>query len=99
MKTFDASLAWERGAQPFSDQRYSRAHVWQFDSYRDRATGYLDTDERGRLSMTRIVLRPRIAFAGAPPDADLLARLHHDAHARCYIASSLRGEVVVEGEA
>jgi organic hydroperoxide reductase OsmC/OhrA len=49
--------------------------------------------------MTRIVLRPRIVFAGEPPDADLLARLHHDAHARCYIASSLRGEVVVEGEA
>jgi organic hydroperoxide reductase OsmC/OhrA len=113
MKTFDASLAWERGAQPFSDQRYSRAHTWQFDgglavpaaralvvdSYRDRATGFLDMDERGQLSMTRIVLRPRIVFAGGPPDADLLARLHHDAHARCYIASSLRGEVVVEGEA
>jgi organic hydroperoxide reductase OsmC/OhrA len=153
MKTFDASLAWERGAQPFSDQRYSRAHVWQFDgglsvpasssplsvplpmsdpsavdpeealvaaasschmlfflslaaanglvvdSYRDRATGHLDLDERGRQSMTRIVLRPRIAFAGGPPDAALLARLHHEAHARCYIASSLRGEVVVEGEA
>jgi hypothetical protein len=31
MKTFDASLAWERGAQPFLDQRYSRAHAWQFD--------------------------------------------------------------------
>jgi organic hydroperoxide reductase OsmC/OhrA len=153
MKTFDASLAWERGAQPFSDQRYSRAHTWQFDgglavpasssplsvplpmsdpaavdpeealvaaasschmlfflslaaaralvvdSYRDRATGFLDMDERGQLSMTRIVLRPRIVFADGPPDADLLARLHHDAHARCYIASSLRGEVVVEGDA
>ncbi|MGB9108670.1 MAG: OsmC family protein [Telluria sp.] len=153
MKTFDASLAWERGAQPFSDQRYSRAHVWEFDgglsvpasssplsvplpmsdpaavdpeealvaaasschmlfflslaaarglvvdSYRDRATGFLDTDERGRLSMTRIVLRPQIVFAGGAPDPDLLARLHHDAHARCYIASSLRGEVVVEGGA
>jgi organic hydroperoxide reductase OsmC/OhrA len=29
----------------------------------------------------------------------VLAGLHHEAHARCYIASSLRGEVVVEGEA
>jgi organic hydroperoxide reductase OsmC/OhrA len=27
----------------------------------------------------------------------VLAALHHDAHARCYIASSLRGDVVVEG--
>jgi organic hydroperoxide reductase OsmC/OhrA len=153
MKTFDASLDWERGTQPFTDQRYSRAHAWTFDgglsvpasssplsvplpmsdpaavdpeealvaaagschmlfflslaaarglvvdSYRDRASGYLDRDERGALSMTRIVLRPRIAFAGAPPDAGLLAQLHHEAHARCYIASSLRGEVVVEAEA
>jgi organic hydroperoxide reductase OsmC/OhrA len=74
------------------------AHGLVVDSYRDRASGYLDLDERGAWSMTRIVLRPRIAFAGVPPDAGLLARLHHDAHARCYIASSLRGDVVVEGE-
>ena len=150
MKTFDASLAWERGTQAFLDQRYSRAHAWQFDgglsvpasssplsvplpmsdpaavdpeealvaaasschmlfflslaaadglvvdSYRDHATGILDADGQGRLAMTRIVLRPRIAFAGGPPDAATLARLHREAHARCYIASSLRGEVVVE---
>jgi organic hydroperoxide reductase OsmC/OhrA len=153
MKTFDAELAWERGAQAFTDQGYSRAHTWRFDgglavpasssplsvplpmsdpaavdpeealvaaasschmlfflslaaargfvvdSYRDQATGILDLDELGRLAMTRIVLRPRIAFAGEAPDAALLAQLHHEAHARCYIASSLRGEVVVEGEA
>lgn len=153
MKTFDASLSWERGAQAFLDQRYSRLHAWQFDggltvpasssplsvplpmsdpsavdpeealvaaasschmlfflslaaahglvvdSYRDQATGFLGTDDRGRLAIVRIVLRPRIAFAGAPPGAAVLAALHHEAHARCYIASSLRGEVVVEGEA
>jgi organic hydroperoxide reductase OsmC/OhrA len=69
------------------------------DSYRDRATGILDTDDQGRLAMTRIVLRPRIVCAGTSPDAATLAQLHHEAHARCYIASSLRGEVVVEGAA
>jgi organic hydroperoxide reductase OsmC/OhrA len=153
MKTFDASLSWERGAQAFLDQRYNRAHTWQFDgglsvpasssplsvplpmsdpaavdpeealvaaasschmlfflslaaarglvvdSYRDQATGFLDTDERGRPAIVRIVLRPRIAFAGAQPEPAELAGLHHEARARCYIASSLRGEVVVEGEA
>ncbi len=26
-----ATIAWQRGAQPFSDQRYSRAHSWSFD--------------------------------------------------------------------
>jgi organic hydroperoxide reductase OsmC/OhrA len=67
------------------------------DSYRDQATGYLDADEQGRQANVRIVLRPRIAFAAQQPDPALLAQLHHEAHARCYIASSLRGDVVVEG--
>jgi organic hydroperoxide reductase OsmC/OhrA len=153
MKHFDASLLWERGDQPFTDGRYSRAHTWGFDGglhvpvssspqsvplpmsdpaaldpeealvaaasschmlfflslaaargyvvdrYEDGATGTLDTDERGRQAITRIALRPRIAFAGRVPDAAELAALHREAHARCYIANSLRGDVVVEGGA
>jgi organic hydroperoxide reductase OsmC/OhrA len=66
------------------------------DSYRDEAVGRLGKDDRGRIAITRVALRPRIAFAGAAPDAASLARLHEEAHARCYIANSLRGEVVVE---
>ena len=31
MKQFEARLAWQRGAQSFADQRYSRAHEWMFD--------------------------------------------------------------------
>lgn len=31
MKQFTAQLAWRRGAQAFLDQRYSRAHTWDFD--------------------------------------------------------------------
>ncbi|WP_332878883.1 OsmC family protein [Massilia sp. S19_KUP03_FR1] len=31
MKQFTARLAWRRGKQPFLDQRYSRAHTWDFD--------------------------------------------------------------------
>jgi organic hydroperoxide reductase OsmC/OhrA len=67
------------------------------DRYRDRATGYLDADAQGRQAIVRIVLRPRIDFAGQQPAPEVLAQLHHEAHARCYIASSLRGDVVVEG--
>lgn len=26
-----ATVEWKRGAQPFVDKRYSRAHVWRFD--------------------------------------------------------------------
>jgi organic hydroperoxide reductase OsmC/OhrA len=67
------------------------------DDYRDDAVGELGKNAQGRLAMTRIVLRPRIAFAGTPPSPEALAALHHDAHERCYIANSLTADVVVEG--
>ena len=66
------------------------------DDYRDAAVGELGKNAAGRLAMTRIVLRPRIAFAGTPPSPEALAALHHDAHERCYIANSLTADVVVE---
>jgi organic hydroperoxide reductase OsmC/OhrA len=64
--------------------------------YRDEAVGHMGKDERGRTAFTRIALRPRIDFAGEAPDAQALARLHHAAHEACFIASSLRCEIVVE---
>jgi organic hydroperoxide reductase OsmC/OhrA len=64
-------------------------------SYRDSAEGTMARDERGRVALTRIVLRPRIDFA-ADPSAAEIARLHHLAHENCFIANSLRTEVVVE---
>ncbi len=66
------------------------------DDYRDEAVGELGKNGAGRLAMTRIVLRPRIAFAGMTPSPEALDALHHDAHERCYIANSLTAEVVVE---
>ena len=50
------------------------------------------------MAMTRIVLNPVIVFGGdRQPDRAALAGLHHEAHARCYIANSLKGDIVVEG--
>ena len=65
-------------------------------SYDDKAEGEMGRIAPGRMAMTRIVLRPRIAFAGRSPDGDELERLHREAHERCFIANSLRTEVVVE---
>jgi organic hydroperoxide reductase OsmC/OhrA len=65
-------------------------------SYRDEASGTLGRGADGRLAITRIVLRPRIEFAGAVPDAATLERLHHEAHERCFIANSLTSEIVIE---
>lgn len=54
--------------------------------YVDRAAGTMRDGERG--AFTRIVLRPHVVIR-AGDDAGLAARLHHDAHARCYIANSV----------
>jgi organic hydroperoxide reductase OsmC/OhrA len=64
--------------------------------YRDEALGRMAKDELGRTAITRIVLSPRIDFAGPAPDAPALERLHHEAHERCFIANSLKSEIVVE---
>ncbi|MEA3064762.1 MAG: hypothetical protein QOJ27_1208 [Sphingomonadales bacterium] len=66
-------------------------------AYRDEARGTMGTDGRGRMAMLRIALHPRIDFAGDAPDAERLARLHHEAHEQCFIANSLHTEIVVEG--
>lgn len=67
-------------------------------SYRDEAVGLMGKDDRGRIGLTRISLRPLIAFAGRQPGAEQLAALHHEAHEKCFIANSLRSEIVVEQE-
>lgn len=66
------------------------------ESYEDAAVGTMEKNEEGRLAVTRIVLRPRIDFGGEPPDASALARLHEQAHEHCFIANSIRTQVVVE---
>lgn len=152
MALHSCTVEWQRGAQPFVDLKYSRAHRWSFDggavvpgsssphsvklpysdasavdpeeafvasvsschmlwflslaaerghlvdSYTDRAEARLAPDERGRRSITEVVLRPVVVFSGAViPDDAAVHALHHAAHERCDIANSIRGEVRIEG--
>ena len=70
---------------------------WVVDAYLDDASGVLATNEEGRLAMTVVTLRPLVRFAGArQPDAAEIARLHHAAHAACFIANSVRTDVRCE---
>jgi organic hydroperoxide reductase OsmC/OhrA len=67
------------------------------DSYRDQAVGVLGKDAAGNLAMTRVTLRPRVTFSGEKqPTADDLRQLHDRAHHACFIANSVKTEVVVE---
>jgi organic hydroperoxide reductase OsmC/OhrA len=151
MATHTAAIRWSRGAQKFTDNRYSRAHTWKFDggtevpasasphvvprpmsvdaavdpeeafvaslsschmlwflslaakqgytadSYADEAEGVMEKNAAGRLAMTKVTLRPLVRFSGARlPDRAALDALHHAAHAECFIAASIRSEVVLE---
>ena len=68
------------------------------DSYVDEAFGVMEKNETGKLAITRITLRPNIQFSGDKvPSAEELKSLHHTAHEECFIANSLKSEVLIEG--
>ncbi len=64
--------------------------------YTDEAEGTLARIGPGKLAMTRVVLRPTIAFSGRAPTSEEIARLHETAHDKCFIANSVTSEVVIE---
>jgi organic hydroperoxide reductase OsmC/OhrA len=67
------------------------------ESYVDEAFGVMEKTPEGKLAITRITLRPKIEFSvDRSPSGEELQSLHHSAHEECYIASSLKSEVVVE---
>ena len=68
------------------------------DVYADDAVGEMTKNESGRFWVSKVTLHPAITFSGEkrPTDAQL-QQLHHLAHEECYIANSVKSEVVVEG--
>lgn len=65
-------------------------------AYEDKAEGVMGEIAPGRQAVTRVVLRPAITYEGVAPDAAAEAALHHAAHETCFIANSVKTEVVVE---
>jgi organic hydroperoxide reductase OsmC/OhrA/ribosomal protein S18 acetylase RimI-like enzyme len=151
MSTYLATIRWERGEQPFTDSRYSRAHAWLFDggvevqgsssphavplpfsrsdavdpeeafvaslsschmlwflsiaakrgfcvdSYVDSAEGVMARNASGKFAMTRVTLSPRVIFVGNPmPTKSDIESMHHKAHIECFIANSVKTEVLCE---
>jgi organic hydroperoxide reductase OsmC/OhrA len=67
-------------------------------SYTVDAVGEMASMEEGRHWMSRITLDPQIEWIGEKlPSPDEIADLHHRSHEMCYIANSIRSEVVVKG--
>jgi organic hydroperoxide reductase OsmC/OhrA len=68
------------------------------ERYTDDAFGVMDKDAEGKLMITRITLRPSVEFpADGRPSPEEIRSLHRTAHAECFIANSLKSEIVVEG--
>ena len=146
-----ASVSWKRKPdEAFTDNKYSRAHVWRFDggaevpgspspsvvpapysdpagvdpeeafvaslsschmltylwlagkkglvvdSYDDDAEGVMGKNAEGRIAVTKVTLRPRVTYAGQAPDRATEEHLHHEAHEQCFVANSVRTEIVTE---
>ena len=62
--------------------------------------GYVDT-AKGRMTdgpdpwIDRVDLNPKVVWTGNAPNAETIQKLHHKAHARCFIANSIKSEVIV----
>lgn len=67
------------------------------DSYVDHAFGMMEKNDEGKIAMRRITLRPEVTFGGeVKPTPEEIDRIHHESHEQCFIANSLKSEVVVE---
>ena len=68
------------------------------DSYADDAAGEMTRNERGKMWVSKVTLNPAIAFTGEKrPSQEQFDELHHLAHEECFIANSVKSEVIVRG--
>jgi len=72
---------------------------FQVESYEDAAVGIMTKNEKGVPWVSRVTLHPRVIYRGAKiPVPHDEARLHHLAHEQCFIANSVKTEIVVRWE-
>ncbi len=64
-------------------------------AYSDHAEGVMEEIAPGRQALTKVVLHPRIEWAGEAPEQAKLDDMHHEAHEVCFIANSVTTNVTV----
>ena len=68
------------------------------NSYEDNAVGEMKVSDP-KPWVSKITLDPKIEWSGETlPTAEEIAAMHHEAHEGCYIANSIKSEVVVLSE-
>jgi organic hydroperoxide reductase OsmC/OhrA len=64
--------------------------------YRDAAEGVMTQREDGEMWVSRVTLRPEVTYEGRQPTPAERDQMHHAAHQVCFIANSVKTEIVVE---
>jgi organic hydroperoxide reductase OsmC/OhrA len=66
-------------------------------SYEDNAVAILGKNEKLKMVITTVYLRPNIIFKGDNiPDRTTIDEMHHRAHQECFISNSVLTEIIVE---
>lgn len=67
------------------------------DEYVDNAVGIMEEGEDKKILMTKVTLRPKVTFSGnKQPTMEQIEKMHHQSHEQCFIANSVKTEVVTE---
>ena len=90
-------------AFPLKEQIFSRIGIicyflgiaakikWLVDEYQDNALGGIGKDEYGNMTMTKVI------FSGQKqPTSAQLEKVHNQSHQQCFIANSVKTEMVIE---
>ena len=65
--------------------------------YEDNAVAILEKNEKSRMAVTKLYLRPKITFKGDNiPDETIINEIHQRAHTECFIANSVLTEIIIE---
>lgn len=65
-------------------------------SYDDDPQAALGQNEQARIYVKQILLQPLVTFTGTQPDAAMVQKLHRLAHEKCFIAQSVKSEILIE---
>jgi organic hydroperoxide reductase OsmC/OhrA len=70
---------------------------FRVDRYFDAASGIMEKNANGKLFVSVVTLRPDVQFSGEhlPTRAEVDA-MHHAAHEECFIANSVKTQVLCE---
>lgn len=73
----------------------ARRDGWVIASYLDSAEGVMGKID-GKTALAKVILKPQLIFQGEAPSPERIDTLHHRAHELCFIANSVKTEVVVQ---